>query len=244
VTTVQVGQSLDVSFVELVDWVLGWWVTGKDPGLTMISRQVDAIAPVSRWLAFSVLAIVVAIAGLQIAMQRRGEPLADVLVGGVRVLLALAAGWLLIASAWAISDALARWLIGGRAGAAGVGQAVAKAIPEVDPLLASTLSIVGIAGCLAFAACSLARVVIVVVVACVVPAAAALPNSAWRVGLTWLGAVFVVKPINAVVYRAGHGLITGENDPLLVLIAAASMFVLAAGMLPMMARLLQSAAHP
>ncbi|MCU0295488.1 MAG: hypothetical protein MUD05_05460 [Candidatus Nanopelagicales bacterium] len=242
--TVQVGQSLDASFVTLVDWVLSWWVAGQDPGLTMIGRQVDTIRPVSRWLAFSVLAIVVAIAGLQVALKRRGEPLADALVGGVRVLLALSAGWLLMASAWAMSDALARWLIGGRTGAAGVGQAVAEAIPEVDPLLASTLSIVGIAGCLALAACSLARVVIVVVVACIVPAAAALPSRAWRVGLAWVGAVIVVKPVNAVIYRVGRSLITGESDPLLVLIATTSMFVLAAGMLPMMARLLQTAAHP
>ncbi len=236
--------ALDSSFVTLVDWVLGWWVGGKDPGWAMVGREVAAVRPVSRWLAFSVLAITVVIAGLQVALRRRGEPMADVVVGAARTLLALSAGWLLVAAAWAMSDALAQWLIGRRTAAPAVGQAVAAAIPQVDPLLASTLCIVGIGGCLGFTAVCLARVVIVIVAAFLMPAAAALPIGLWRALLAWVVAVVLVKPINAVIYRVGHNLITAEKDPLVVLLAAGLMFILAAAMLPILARLLQAAVRP
>ena len=236
--------ALDASFVTLVDWVLGWWVGGDDPGWAMVGREVAQVRPVSRWLAFCVLAVTLVIAGLQVALKRRGEPVADVMAGAARTLLALTAGWLLVAAAWAMSDALARWLIGRRTAAPAVGQALAAAIPQVDPLLASTLCIVGIGGCLGFTAVCLARVVIVIVVAFLMPAAAALPIGLWRALLAWLVAVVLAKPVNAVVYRVGHNLITAEKDPLVVLLAAALMFILAAAMVPILGRLLQAAVKP
>jgi hypothetical protein len=223
---------LGSSFVTLIDWVLGWWVGGQDPGWTMIGREVAAVRPVSRWLAFSVVAVTIVIAGLQVALKRRGEPVADVMAGAARTLLALSAGWLLVAAAWSMSEAVAQWLIGRGAAAPAVRQAVAAAIPQVDPLLASTLCIVGIAGCLGFVAVSLARVAIMIVVAFLMPAAAALPIGLWRALLAW---------VVAVIYRVGHTLITGEKDPLVVLLAAVLMFILAAAMLPILVRLLQAA---
>ncbi len=223
------------TFISLVEWALSWWVGGDDPGLGALRDNVGAIRPVASWTGAAVLAVAVVIAAGLLMIRRDGRDLAQLLVGLGRSLLVFSAGWLILATSWTMSDAVARWLVGGRPDAAAYSEAVTHAVTAVDPALGLTMSIVGIACCLGFVAAMLSRFVIAVLLAVALPVLAAMSvvrADAFGKGLAWLVAVMVFKPLIAVVYRVGHGLLTATDDPVLALLVSTLSFLFAAFLLP------------
>jgi hypothetical protein len=223
------------TFTSLVEWALSWWVGGDDPGLGALRGAVMAIRPVTSWAVAAALAVSVVIAGGMLLIRRNGQDLAGLLLGLGRSVLVFSAGWLILASCWTLSDAVARWLIGGRPDAAAYVESVMNATSAVDPALGLTMSIVGIGCCLSFVAAVLSRFVIAVLLAVVLPVLAAMSvvrADAFGRGLAWLVAVMAFKPLVAVVYRVCHGLLTTTDDPVVVLLVATLSFLLAALLLP------------
>lgn len=241
------AESFGQAFTSLVGWALAWWVGGDDPDLAALRANVAAVRPVTSWVAAVVLGLSVVVAAAVLMTRRNGADLAALLIGLARTALVISAGWLLLASAWSLSDALARWLIGSRTDTEAYSQAVSRAMSEIDPALGLTLAIVGIAACLGFVAAVLARFIIAVLLALGLPALAALSvlrsTGGMRTGLSWVVAIIAFKPLNAVVYRVGHGLLTNTDDPVLVLLIASLSFVFAASLLPGVAKVMDGL-HP
>lgn len=229
------------SFVRVLDWALGWWLGGHDPGLAFIRRTVSALDVVTRWTAFAALAVAVVVALTMLTARRRGSDLADLVVGVGRFLLVMSGGWLLLAAAWSASDGLGRWIIGERGDRSGYVGAVEEAMQQADPTMARTLAVVGTAAVLGFVAVVVARLVVTILVAVALPvlAAASLGRRprVWRGSLAWVLAVLAFQPLAAVVYRASHGLVTDGQDPVLVLVVVCLTFLLIAALLPGVARL-------
>jgi hypothetical protein len=235
------AQSFGEAFTSLVGWALAWWVGGDDPDLAMLRANVTAIRPVSSWLAAVVLGVSVVVAAGVVMVRRSGADLAALVIGLARSALVISAGWLLLASSWSMSDGVSRWLLGSRPDIDAYEGAVSAAMSRLDPAIGLTLSIVGIASCLGFVAAVLARFVIAVLLSVGLPAMAALTvvrgAATMRLGLSWVVAVMAFKPLNAIVYRVGHGLVSSTEDPVMVLLAVSLTFLLAAALLPGVASL-------
>lgn len=233
------AQDFAQTYVSLLTWSWSWWSGDSDPGIAQVGQLADALAPVSRWAAAAVLALGLVVVGLALVIRRRGGDLAALVLGLSRALLVVAGGWLVLLSAWSLGDRVGRWIVGRRDGVGEYRDHVAGAITQADPLVAMMLSIVGVACCLAFACVLLARVVIGVVLAVGVPvlaAASILGGRALRVAVAWALAVVVFDPLSAIVYRVGHALVIRADQPVVVLLVASVTSFMAAGMLPMAAR--------
>lgn len=232
---------MDESFVRVLDWALGWWLGGHDPGLIFVRRTVSALDGVTHWTAFAALAVAAVVAALTLMARRRGRDLADLVIGAGRFLLVMSGGWLLLAAAWSASDGMGRWIIGARDDRRSYVDAVEEALRQADPTMARTLAITGTAAVLGFIAVVMARLIVTVLLAAGVPvlAAASLARrpAVLRGALGWMLAVIAFQPLAAVVYRASHGLVTGGNDPVLVLVVVCLTFLLIAALLPAVARL-------
>lgn len=234
-------QPVGAPFITLLRWTLEWWLAGQDPGLALLRRNVVALTPVSRWLAAVALALALVVLAGVLMMRRQGADLADAVVGLGRFLLVLSAGWLVLAAAWGMSDALAGWIVGPRAGTQEYVARVEQALSAADPTLARTLALVGTASVLAFVAMVVARVVLATVIAAGLPVIAALSLRRRAPGVRpvggWLVAVVAFRPLAAVVYRVSHDLVTGPGEPVLVLVVVCLTFLLSGALLPGVARI-------
>ncbi|MEI2643366.1 MAG: hypothetical protein V9G10_13870 [Candidatus Nanopelagicales bacterium] len=232
---------MDTSFITVLDWALGWWLGGKEPGLGYIRQNVEAVEVVTRWVAFAALALAVVAVAVTLSVRRRGADLADAVIGLGRFLLVLSGGWLALAAAWTASDALGAWIIGGHADRSAYVDAVSEALAQADPALARTLAVVGTAAVLGFIAVVVARLMLTVLVAVGLPVVAALSLRRRVASLRWGGACLVAvmafRPLAAVVYRMSHGLVLGSKDPVLVLLVVCLTFLLSAALLPAMVRI-------
>jgi hypothetical protein len=235
------AETFGATFVDLADWALRWWVGDAGPGLEEIRREVLAVRPVGTWLAAAVAALAVVGSGLLLAVRRRGEDLAHVLFGLMRLGLAVSTGWLVAATAWTTSDRLAGWMVGPRAQAGGFTAGLEAALVAVEPGLAVTLSIVGAAACLGFVAVCVARFVAVCLLVVFLPVAAAAsmlrPAPTLRIASGWAVSVLAFGPVTAMIYRVGHRVVDSAGDPLVVLLAGELSFLLAAASLPFIARM-------
>lgn len=233
--------SLAESFVTLLDWALHWWIAGEDPGLALVRSLTGQIGPVTRWATAVAMAGTVLAFAVLLMFRRRGSDLADMVLSLSRLVLVLSAGWLVFAAGWALSDALGRWIIGGRPAVGEYVEAVTDALADAEPALAMTLSVLGMSAVLSFIAVVLARFVLAVLLVAGIPVLAAAAVSRRAVGLRiaggWLLAVLAFRPLACVVYRVGHNLVTGSGQPVIVLLSVALTFLLSAAMLPGVARL-------
>ncbi len=233
--------SLAESFVTLLDWALRWWIAGDDPGLGLVKDVTGQLGPVTRWASSVALALAIVVFAVLLVVRRRGSDLADLVLSLGRMLLVVSAGWLVFAAGWALSDALGRWIIGGRSGVGEYVAAVTEALADAEPALAMTLSVLGMSAVLSFIAVVLARFVLAVLLVAGTPVLAATAVSRRAVGLRlaagWLLAVLAFRPLASVVYRVGHGLVTDSGQPVIVLLSVSLTFLLSAAMLPAVARL-------
>ena len=234
------SDSFAQTYSRLVGWALTWWLEGDGVALPDLRSTVMSLQPVSRWTTAATLTVGVVVGGGVFMLRRSGSDAAGVLQGLARTLLILSAGWLLIASSWSLGDAMARWIVGPRSAVPEFREQVAEAVMRADPAVGLTLSIVGIGCCLTFVAMVLVRFVIAVVLAVGLPVLAATSvlrgRGGWRLAVAWLAAVLAFKPLSAVVYRVGHRLLEAADDPVLVLLISALIFLLAAAVLPVGAR--------
>jgi len=236
----QVAQSFAHTYASLLAWALTWWADGGGWGLPEVKAQVGELRPVTRWATAALLALALVAAGLVMVVRRRGEDLAVAVIGAGRALLAVSAGWLILASGWSLGNHLAGWVLGRSAGVDDYRREVEEAVAAADPVLALTLSIVGIACCLAFISAVLARLVMVILIAAGMPVIAAgslFGARALRTVAAWGVAVIAFEPLSAVVYRVGHALVLNAKEPVLVLLVAAVTSFLAASTLPLTARI-------
>lgn len=235
------SNALAESFATLLDWALRWWLSGGDPGLALIRENVTDLGPVMRWVGAVMLSLALVGAAVLLMVRRRGSDLADLVLGLGRFLFALSAGWLLFASGWALSEALGRWIIGGRPDTDDYLDAVTTALSDAEPALAMTLSVLGMAAVLGFIAVVLARFVVAVLLAAGVPAVAAASvfrgSTSLRLVCGWLLAVVAFRPLTAVIYRISHDLVTSSREPIVILLVVTLTFLLSAAMLPAVARL-------
>lgn len=232
---------MDTSFITVLDWTLGWWLGEKDPGLESVQRNVAALGAVSRWVAFATLALALVAVAATLSVRRRGADLADAVIGLGRFLLVLSGGWLILAAAWTASDAVGAWIVGARGDRAAYVDAVSEALAAADPALARTLAVVGTAAVLGFVAMVVARLMLAVLTAVALPVVAALSLRGRAPALRWaaacLIAILAFRPLVAVVYRISHGLVTGDRDPVLVLLVVCLTFLLSAALLPAVVRI-------
>lgn len=235
----QAAEDFAQTYVSLLAWSWTWWFSGDDPGIAQVSQVVTAVRPVTRWVAAAVLALGVVGVATVLIVHRRGRDLAAAVLGLARALLVVAAGWLVLASAWAFGDRIAGWIAGRTSGVGEYRDHVARAATEADPVVALTLSIVGVACCLAFVGVLLARVVLAVLLAAGMPVLATgslLRARSLRLVGAWAIAVIAFEPLTALVYRVGHALVMRADHPVIVLLVACLTSFLAAGMLPATAR--------
>ena len=236
----QVVQSFAHTYASLLAWALAWWADGGGWGLPEVRAQVADLRPVTRWVTAALLALGLVAAGAVIIVRRRGQDAAAAVVGTGRALLAVSMGWLILASGWALGDHLAGWILGRSAGVGEYRQQVEEAVSAADPVVALSLSIVGIACCLGFISAVLMRLVVTVLIAAGMPVIAAgslFGARALRTVAAWGVAVIVFEPLSAVVYRVGHALVLDADEPVLVLLVSAVTSFLAASTLPLTARL-------
>jgi hypothetical protein len=235
----QAAQDFAQTYVALLGWSWSWWSSGGDPDISQVGEFAAAVRPVTRWATAALLALGLVGAGVTLAVRRRGSDLADVVLGVSRALLVVSAGWLILASAWSLGDRMGRWIVGRSAGVGAYRDSVAEAATKADPVVALMLSIVGVACCLAFACVLLGRVVLVVVLVAGMPVLAAgsiLSGRTLRMAGAWAVAVVAFDPLAALVYRVGHGLAVRAEQPVVVLLVACVTSFMAAGMLPLTAR--------
>lgn len=227
------------AFASLVQWLISWWTAGRDPGLALIADATSRMWPVVKWVSAAALAIALVTAGVVLMVRRRGTDLAAAVVGLGRFLLIISAGWLILACAWSLSDAVARWLLGGSVNPEQYREDLTAALSNVEPVLAMTLSVAGIAACLSLIAVIVARFVLAVILTVTVPVLAAFSIagslSALRRALSWLVAVIAFRPIAFLVLRSGQQLNNHVRDDLLVLVVAVVTFAAAALVLPLTA---------
>lgn len=228
------------SFVTLLDWALRWWFRGDDPGLALISAIVAPLRPVMTWIGAAVLALSLTLSAVLIMYRRRGSDVANVVLGVSRFLLALSAGWLLMAAGWTASEGLGRWILGGKADIDGYIAAVTEALAQAQTPIAATLSLAGMAAVMAFLTVVLARVVAAVFLVLGLPLVAAgslvVTSSALRSGVAWLVAVLCFRPCVSALYRASHALVTDASEPMVVLLVVPMTFLIGAALLPGVAR--------
>ncbi|MFN8183122.1 MAG: hypothetical protein U0R23_01720 [Candidatus Nanopelagicales bacterium] len=235
-----VAQSFAHTYTSLLAWALAWWADGGGWGLPEVRSQVAALGPVTRWATAASLALSLVAVGLVVIVRRRGDDVAGALVGAGRALLAVSAGWLVLASGWSLGGHVAGWIVGRSAGVGDYRRQVEEALSTADPVVALTLSIVGIACCLGFISVVLVRLVVAILIAAGMPVIAAgsvLGARALRTVTAWGVAVVAFEPLSAVVYRVGHALVLRAQEPVLVLLVAAVTSFLAASMLPLTARI-------
>lgn len=222
-------------------WSLHWWLGEDRPGLPALRGQMADMKPVSIWVGAAILAVSLVASGVLVMLRRRGEDLAAMLLGLGRVALTVSGGWLLLSSTWALGEALSAWILGQRGGVAEYRAEVAQAMSQADPAVAMMLAIVGIASCLGFVAVVLVRFVVAGMLAIGMPVLAAAGGRMGlhvrRVAWGWAVAVVAFQPVSAVLYRIGHALALQVREPVLVLLISALTFFLAAGSLPMLARI-------
>jgi hypothetical protein len=235
----QAAQDFAQTYVSLLTWSWSWWSGGNDPGVGQVGQVVAAVRPVTRWATAALLALTVVAGGFALIVRRRGSDLAAIVLGVSRVLLVVSSGWLVLASSWALGDRIGRWIVGGGNEVGELRDHVARASTEAEPVVALTLSIVGVACCLAFTCVLLARVVLGVVLVAGMPVLAAgsiLSGRALRGAGAWAVAVVAFDPLSALVYRIGHALVMQAEQPVVVLLVACVTSFMAAGMLPLVAR--------
>jgi hypothetical protein len=235
----QAAQDFAQTYVSLLTWSWSWWSGSGDPGIAQVGQVVTAVRPVTRWATSALLALAVVAGGFALVVRRRGSDLAAIVLGLTRVLLVVSAGWLVFASAWSLGDRIGRWIVGGGNGVGELRDHVAEASTEAEPVVALTLSIVGVACCLAFACVLLVRVVLGVVLAAGMPVLAAgslLSGPALRGAGAWAVAVVAFDPLSALVYRVGHALAMQTEQPVVVLLVACVTSFMAACMFPLAAR--------
>lgn len=234
------AQVFGEAFASLVAWVLSWWMTGQDPGLAMIRRLTVDMWPVVRWVAAAGLAFGLVFGGLLVMTRRRGADLAELMLGLGRFLVVLAGGWLLVASAWRASESLANWILADGIDAAAYRTDLQDALSSVEPVLALTLSVVGIGACLAMVSAILLRWVAAVLLALGLPVLAAFSVARASPGLRqaggWLVAVLAFRPLAYLLCRVGHELHTSLGDPLVVLVVTIMTFLVIAVLLPLTAQ--------
>lgn len=237
-----VAEMFGSTFASLVSWLVAWWTGGRDPGLGALRQALLHLWPVVRWVSAAVLAMSLSAAGVLLMTRRRGTDLAALVLGLARFLLVSAAGWLVLVSAWSASDALARWILAGSADPDQYRQDVTAALQDVEPVLALTLSVAGIASCLLLVAVILARFALALLLTVTLPVMAAVSVTRSPVVLRrafgWLLAVLAFRPLAFLVYRAGQQLHSGVDDALLALVIAVVTFGGAAMVLPLTVRAL------
>jgi hypothetical protein len=236
----QVAQSFAHTYASLLAWALTWWADGGGWGLPEVRAQVGDLRPVTRWATAALLALGLVAVALVMVVRRRGEDVAAAVVGAGRALLAVSAGWLILASGWSFGNHVAGWILGRSTGVGEYRREVEEAVSAADPVVALTLSIVGIACCLGFISAVLVRLVVAVLIVVGMPVIAAgslFGARALRTVAAWGVAVIAFEPLSAVVYRVGHALALNAREPVLVLLVAAVTSFLAASMLPLTARL-------
>ena len=241
-----VAQTFGSTFASLVAWLVTWWTGGHDPGLGALRQALLHLWPIIRWLSAAGLALSLVLAGAGLSLRRRGADLAALVIGVGRFLLVCSAGWLVLAWAWSASDALARWILGGSLDAGAYSRELAGALDEVEPVLALTLSVAGIASCLLLVAVILARFALAMVLTVTLPVVAAVSVTrsplVLRRTVGWLIAVLAFRPLAYVVFRAGQQLHDSTSDGLLALVIAVVTFGAAAAVLPLSARVVSGRA--
>lgn len=233
--------SIGETFVTLLDWALRWWFSGQDPGLTLVSAVVAPLRPVAAWLSAAVLALSLSVSAVLVMFRRQGSDVAAVVLGIGRFLLAMSAGWLILAAGWTASDAIGRWILGGRPDVNSYVAAVAEALADAEASVAAMLALAGTASVMAFLTIVLARVVAAVFLAVGLPLAAAgsvhVNGAALRIGAAWFVAVISFRPCVSALYRVSHALVMGVSEPLVVLLVVPMTFVVGCALLPGVARL-------
>jgi hypothetical protein len=236
----QATEAVSETYLSLLAWAWTWWWDTGGLRLSSVRTFVTAMSPVSAWFTTAVLAGGLVLAAAVTMVRRRGADVANLLVGLGRAALAWSATWLLLASAWSLGDASARWIIGGRARVLELRAVVADATTATDPAVCLALCVVGIACCLTFVAVVIGRFGIAVLLALALPvlaAASVLPGArSLRPALSWAVAVAAFPPVCAAIYRVAHGLATGTDEPVVVLLVAGLSFLAAAAALPGMTR--------
>ena len=142
-------------------------------GVPEVRAQVGDLRPVTRWATAALLALGLVAVGLVMVVRRRGEDVAAAVVGAGRALLAVSAGWLILASGWSLGNHVAGWILGRSTGVGEYRREVEEAVSAADPVVALTLSIVGIACCLGFVSAVLVRLVVAVLIVVGMPVIAA-----------------------------------------------------------------------
>ena len=235
----QAAQDFAQTYVALFAWSWSWWAGGDEPGVSVIGQVLSAVRPITRWATAAALALGIVGAGVTLVVRRRGTDLAALVLGVSRTVLAVSAAWLLLASAWALGDRMGGWIVGRGNGVTEFRDHVARAAAQADPIVAMSLSIVGLACCLTFIGVLVARVVLAVLIAAGMPVLAAgsvLGGGPLRIAGTWAVAVVAFDPLAALVYRVGHAVTMRADEPVVVLMVASVTSFMAAGMLPLAAR--------
>lgn len=234
------SQTFGDVYLQVAAWALRWWVGDAGPGLGEIRAQAVAVRPVGMWVAAAVTALAVVAVGALVMARRRGDELAEAVIGLARLALAVTGGWLLLATAWTLSGRLADWILGVRRGSQAYLASLERALGEVEPVLAVILSIVGLAVCLGFVATCLTRFLAACLIGVFLPAAAGLSvvrsTRVLRFALAWTAAILAFEPLGAVIYRVGHRIVSSADDPVLVLLGSSVSLLLAAAALPLVAR--------
>lgn len=234
------AEAFGTTFASLVAWLIEWWTGGHDPGLAALRQGLVHLWPVIRWLSAAVLAVSLTAAGVLLIVRRRGTDLAAVVIGLGRFLLVASAGWLVLACAWSLSDALSRWILSGSIDADRYRKDLLTALQDVEPVLALVLSVAGIASCLLLVAVIMVRFLLAVVLTVTLPVMAASslsgPPVVMRRAGGWLLAVLAFRPLAYLVCRAGQQLHSQFPDAVLALVIAVVTFAAAAMVLPLTAR--------
>jgi len=236
----QVAQSMASAADGLLKTLTTFWMNIDTPSMGA-SSPVTTIEQQTGWITTCVAVVCILIAAARMAIRRRGEPAAIMMMGLVRLVVVCAAGTFLVEAAGKLSDMFSADIMStahlGTGGWSGVisTAGISAAFASGDGMLLIVALLIVISSLIQLMLMVL-RVGLLIILTGTLPLAAAASMSEWgedwwRKHLAWLTAWLLYKPAAAVLY-AGAFALTRNGGSLVEVLAGFMLLILSVLTLP------------
>jgi hypothetical protein len=236
----QVAQSMASAANGLVKTLATFWMSIDTPSMGAGS-PVTAIEQQTDWITTAIAVVCILVAATRMAIRRRGEPAAAMMMGLVRLIVVCFAGAFLVTAAGKLGDMFSTDIMStahlGSGGWSGVisTAAISAAFAGGDGMLLIVALLIIISSLIQLMLMVL-RVGLLIILTGTLPLAAAASMSEWgeswwRKHLAWLTAWLLYKPAAALLY-AGAFILTRNGNSLVEVLAGFMILVLSVLTLP------------
>jgi len=217
-----VAKSFLEAYLLMFRYSTTWWLDLSMSPQALVGAVDAGFRGTVMYVAAFVMAIGLISAGIQTAWRRDGSVVGDTAAGLFKAVLVIFGAWSVLGVLWTLSDQLTAALAPSASNidvdpVLGLGTALASAATGL-PVLVIIISAIGFVVSLGMALLMVFRLASAVVLALLLPiAAAGAPGTSTRGWLPkvtgWLLALIFLRPTVAAIYRIGFEFMAGGNDP-------------------------------